>query len=119
MTRADRVNALCRAGCADPEALAVAICRTATAHGASGGPDHEVGDLQDTLYLAMRLLSPAARLQLVRELAEGLFVGEGWEEVVFCRTETCFGEPEDGEGWDGYCGNCADRKAEENGELDE
>ncbi|MGZ6347976.1 MAG: hypothetical protein ACXWP0_01140 [Ktedonobacterales bacterium] len=26
-----------------------------------------------------------------------------------CRTLGCDGNPNDGEGWDGYCGNCADR----------
>jgi hypothetical protein len=27
-----------------------------------------------------------------------------------CRTVGCDGDPDDGEGWDGYCGNCADRR---------
>ena len=26
-----------------------------------------------------------------------------------CRTPKCDGDPNDGEGWDGFCGNCADR----------
>lgn len=30
-----------------------------------------------------------------------------------CRTEDCDGDPNDGEGWDGFCGNCADRMEEE------
>jgi len=25
-----------------------------------------------------------------------------------CRTDGCDGDPDDGEGWDGFCGNCAD-----------
>jgi len=28
-----------------------------------------------------------------------------------CRTAGCAADPNDGEGWDGYCGNCADRRA--------
>lgn len=30
-------------------------------------------------------------------------------EGTTCRTEDCDGDPDDGEGWNGYCGNCADR----------
>ncbi|WNV90287.1 hypothetical protein [Umezawaea sp. Da 62-37] len=39
------------------------------------------------------------------------------EEPAPCRTEDCDGDPDDGEGWDGYCGNCADRL--DGGEDDE
>ena len=28
-----------------------------------------------------------------------------------CRTATCSGDPNDGDAYDGYCGNCADRIA--------
>jgi hypothetical protein len=27
-----------------------------------------------------------------------------------CRTEDCEEDPNDGEGWSGFCGNCADRR---------
>src|SRR5262245_57027269 len=30
------------------------------------------------------------------------------DETATCRTEGCDGDPDDGEGWDGYCGDCAD-----------
>lgn len=30
------------------------------------------------------------------------------DEPETCRTDGCDGDPSDGEGWDGYCGNCAD-----------
>jgi hypothetical protein len=30
-------------------------------------------------------------------------------EKAPCRTPGCDGDPDDGEGWDGYCGTCADR----------
>jgi hypothetical protein len=34
----------------------------------------------------------------------------GWEDMPSpCRTELCDGDPDNGEGWDGFCGNCADR----------
>jgi hypothetical protein len=32
-----------------------------------------------------------------------------------CRTEGCDQDPDDGEGWDGYCGSCADKLAIEDG----
>jgi hypothetical protein len=32
------------------------------------------------------------------------------EDDDACRTEECDGDPNDGEGYDGYCGNCADRQ---------
>lgn len=32
------------------------------------------------------------------------------EEPATCPTEGCEEDPNDGEGWDGYCGNCADRR---------
>lgn len=35
---------------------------------------------------------------------------EGAEEPAACRTEGCEEDPDDGEGWDGFCGNCADRR---------
>ena len=28
-----------------------------------------------------------------------------------CKTPGCDGDPNDGEGWEGYCGNCADRRS--------
>ncbi len=31
------------------------------------------------------------------------------DEADRCRTPGCDGDPNDGEGWDGFCGNCADR----------
>ncbi len=34
---------------------------------------------------------------------------EDEEEPTQCRTEGCDEDPDNGEGWDGYCGNCADR----------
>lgn len=30
------------------------------------------------------------------------------QEVAACRTEDCDGDPDNGEGYDGYCGTCAD-----------
>ncbi|WP_034271096.1 hypothetical protein [Haloechinothrix halophila] len=32
------------------------------------------------------------------------------EPPARCRTAGCDGDSDDGEGWDGYCGNCADRR---------
>ena len=32
------------------------------------------------------------------------------EDEDKCRTLGCDGDPNSGEGWDGYCGNCADRR---------
>ncbi|HIV77298.1 MAG TPA: hypothetical protein H9899_07220 [Candidatus Sphingomonas excrementigallinarum] len=37
----------------------------------------------------------------------------GIEDEAACRTEGCDGDPDDGEGFDGFCGNCADRQEEE------
>ena len=34
-----------------------------------------------------------------------------------CRTEGCTEDPDDGEGWDGYCGGCADRQMIEHGKA--
>jgi hypothetical protein len=31
------------------------------------------------------------------------------DEPVSCRTPGCDGDPDDGDGWDGFCGTCADR----------
>ena len=33
-----------------------------------------------------------------------------------CRTEGCDEDPDDGDGWDGFCGNCADRREGEDDE---
>lgn len=33
----------------------------------------------------------------------------GYEDDAKCRTEDCDGDPDDGDGFDGYCGNCADK----------
>lgn len=35
----------------------------------------------------------------------------------YCSTEGCTNTLDDGEGWDGYCGSCADRIAVANGEV--
>lgn len=35
----------------------------------------------------------------------------GYDDGDACRTEECDGKTDDGEGYDGYCGNCADRGA--------
>lgn len=37
-------------------------------------------------------------------------INEPDEDEDRCRTEDCDGDPNDGEGFDGYCGNCADRR---------
>lgn len=34
-----------------------------------------------------------------------------------CRTPRCDGDPDNGEGWDGFCGNCADRIARKEAEA--
>ncbi|XVV02785.1 hypothetical protein ACQPW3_36375 [Actinosynnema sp. CA-248983] len=31
------------------------------------------------------------------------------DEQERCRTEDCDGDPDDGAGWDGYCGGCVDQ----------
>lgn len=33
------------------------------------------------------------------------------EHRASCKTLGCDGDPSDGEGWDGYCGICADRRS--------
>jgi hypothetical protein len=45
---------------------------------------------------------------------------EGAEDRTVCRTEDCDEDPRGGEGWEGFCGNCADRiYAQEHPEDDE
>lgn len=34
---------------------------------------------------------------------------DGFDDEAVCRSEDCDEDPRGGEGWDGYCGNCADR----------
>ena len=53
-------------------------------------------------------------------ITEVPFEGEGFLEISLdedeenrCRTEGCDEDPNDGEGFDGYCGNCADRLDQE------
>lgn len=43
----------------------------------------------------------------------GLLVGQVMPapEQAWCLTDDCDEDPDNGEGWDGYCGNCADRLA--------
>jgi hypothetical protein len=36
--------------------------------------------------------------------------GDDDETNDHCRTDNCDGDPDDGDGWDGFCGNCADRQ---------
>jgi hypothetical protein len=58
--------------------------------------------------------SQPADLENLLEFNERLV--EWLEEVptngddVRCRTEGCMGDMSDGEGWDGFCGNCADQR---------
>jgi hypothetical protein len=41
------------------------------------------------------------------------------EEPAVCRTEGCEEDPGGGEGWEGFCGNCADRRyAQETANID-
>ncbi|CAL9677544.1 hypothetical protein SUDANB95_07869 (plasmid) [Actinosynnema sp. ALI-1.44] len=37
------------------------------------------------------------------------FDEDDFDEDAVCRSEDCDEDPRGGEGWDGYCGNCADR----------
>jgi hypothetical protein len=91
-------------------AVHAVVTATALAHGLSSDPDHEVGDLQGALRVAVGLLSKTQRVLFLQTLAETTFEGEGWGDVSFCRTEGCPDDPDDGEGWDGFCGHCADRR---------
>jgi hypothetical protein len=55
----------------DPDNLLEDILQAAQAHGEESEPDHEVGDLQDTLRLAWAKLSLEAQLDVHKELANG------------------------------------------------
>ena len=61
--------------------LTALILDTALYHGYNSAPEHEVGDLQAVLGVAIDLLTPAQREQLALRLALGVFEGEGWAGV--------------------------------------
>lgn len=75
----------------------------------TGEPD-EVYDGDSPLTLIQRNIEEFLYNDLY-DLAD-LIMGE-WEEEAEqarCRTPGCDGDPNDGEGWDGFCGNCADKQ---------
>jgi hypothetical protein len=49
-------------------------------------------------------------MTLNEELAEWLEAGQTEGHDVRCGTDGCMGDISDGEGWDGFCGNCADQR---------
>lgn len=52
----------------------------------------------------------AACVEPMEAMATALNEGGYWKpEDNGCRTEGCSGDPDDGDGWNGYCGNCADK----------
>lgn len=77
--------------------------------------------VDDATHAVMETIPADAMAQLTAEqreylsvaindsLAETLDVFKG-EPAPKCRTEGCDGDPENGEGWDGFCGNCADKR---------
>jgi hypothetical protein len=79
-------------------------------HGESDDPDHEVGDLQDMLRAAFRLLLPGQVKAFARDPKVEIVLDAG-ESCPECRAVE---GTEDwgtvGDGYDGYCPSCADKR---------
>lgn len=92
--------------------------QAATNHGELDDPDHENGDLQGMLRVAFRLLLPGQVKAFARDPAvqNVLEAGEACLECSAVPGTDDYGTV--GDGFDGYCPSCADRR-EENGEHDD
>ena len=81
-------------------------------HGELDDPDHEVGDLQDMLRIAFRLLLPGQVKAFGRapEVEAVLDAGEACPECRAVEGTDDWGTV--GDGYDGYCPSCADKREE-------
>jgi len=81
-------------------------------HGELDDPDHEVGDLQDMLRVAFRLMLPGQVKAFARDPKVDAVLDAG-EACIKCRAvpETD-GYGTVGDGFDGYCPSCADKREE-------
>ena len=68
-------------------------------------PDAPIIDLTDTLNALMHY----ARIHKI-EFSEALTDAEMHFEEEVCRTPGCNTDAGDGEGYNGYCGSCADKR---------
>ena len=62
-------------------------------------------DLVDTLANLMHY----ARLNKL-DFLDAVNTAEGHLDAESCSTLNCMGDVDDGEGYDGYCGSCADKR---------
>lgn len=79
--------------------------------GLDEGPEVEVAGLTFAPSTILRECDPVAYRCYFNDWAdaEGITVSEDEADDETCRGEDCDNSTDDGEGWDGLCGNCADR----------
>lgn len=73
-----------------------------------GSPDHGTV-VSPTLHLALTAMLTRHRAPTAPGIERAETDSDLYDESR-CRTKGCEEDPNDGEGWDGFCGNCADRR---------
>lgn len=76
---------------------------------AAGDPDHDANDIETSVTDTLANIMHFCRHQGV-DFQSCLSTAENNFDAEACRTPGCLEDPNDGEGYDGYCGDCADAK---------